>query len=169
MKTFILEKPSRIAKHKKALEKKLHIKIYIQGRKIDLLGEELEEYTASRVVEALDANFPLNIALTLVDEDILLEHLHIKDISRRTHLWEVRARVIGTRGRTLELIGELSDTYATIHNNIVSVIGPAEKIELALHAFTSLIRGSKQSSVYSYLEKLRKKKFDDVIEFKDEK
>ncbi len=170
MRTIITKNYAKILKNRKKLEAKLRVKIENKGAKITLKGKEIDEYTASQVIEALDANFPIDIAMMLTEEENMLEHLNIKDISRRkTNLKEVRARVIGTQGRTIDLIGELSDTYIKLNDNQVSVIGPADKMEIALHALHSLIKGSKQSSVYAYLEKQRKRYFEDKVELREQK
>ncbi len=168
MRAMLTQVPSRISKNKKILEKKLSVKIALKGKKMEIIGDEFNEFIASRVIEALEANFPLEIALLLKNEDYILEHLNIKEISRRNKRSDVRARVIGKEGRTIELIGELSDSYITLNKNQVSVIGPADKIEITIHALKALIRGSKQSSVYSYLERQKRKQFDDKILFKED-
>ncbi len=169
MKTFILNNTSKIIRYKSALEKKLKVRIAIEGKRITLSGEEFNQFIASKVIEALEANFTLPAALLLAEEDFILEHLNIKEISRRNRRSDVRARVIGKKGRTMEIIGELSDCYVTLNDNVVSIIGPADKIEIALHALKALIRGSKQSSVYTYLEKQKKKPLEEEIDFREEK
>ncbi len=168
MEIFILNNASKIARNKKVLEKKLKTRIIIEGKKITLLGDGFNQFVASKVIEALEANFTVPAAMLLAEEDFILEHLNIKEISRRNRRSDVRARVIGKKGRTMEIIGELSDCYITLNDNIVSIIGPADKIEIALHALKALIRGSKQSSVYAYLEKKRKMQRDDQVFIKDE-
>lgn len=166
MRTIISKNPLKILQNKKQLEKKLNVKILVLKNEVEIKGSEIEEFAASRVIDAINENFPPNIALLLLEEDFLIQKINIKDTSRRSNLRDVRARVIGTKGRTINLIGELSDTYITINNNIVSVIGPANRIEIAMHALKALIKGSKQSSVYAYLEKQKKRYFDEKIEFR---
>lgn len=168
MRTIILNHPSTIARHKSVLEKKLKVRITLKGSKMDLSGDEFNQFIALKVIEALEANFTLPAALLLAEEDFILEHLNIKEISRRNKRSDVRARVIGKEGRTLEIIGELSDGYVTLHDNVVSVIGPADTIEIAIHALKALIRGSKQSSVYAYLEKQKKRQRDDRLFIREE-
>ena len=95
----------------------------------------------------------------------MLEDIYIKSITKRRNLKLVKARIIGKDGMTLRLLSELSDCEVVLHENIVSIIGKADKIKIAINAITSLIQGSKQSNVYSYLEKARKiERDDDVFE-----
>jgi ribosomal RNA assembly protein len=157
MQIFNAKTIGKIKANKNLLEKKLKIKINISGRRIDIKGKSFDIFVAERVLEAVDKNFPIDISLLLLDEDYILEELPIKEFTRKKDLSLVRARILGKKGRTIEVISELSDCYVTLTENTVAILGPAEKIKDAEHALKSLISGAKQSKVYSYLEKARKR------------
>lgn len=142
-----------IRKNKAVLEKKLGIKIDITGKKVMFEGDKVNEFISEKIILALDANFPIETALLLIDENYIFEQINIKNITKRRNLAEIRARIVGTRGRTLELFEELSECNVRLNDNIVSIIGSADKIKNCMNAVIKLIHGSKQSSVYSYLEK----------------
>lgn len=148
----------KILANKKKIEKKLSVKIEIKGNKVEISGNELDIYAAEKVFEALERNFPTETALLLTEEDYMLENLLIKSITKKKNLSTIRARIIGTKGKTLKLISELSDCYLTLNENTVSIIGQAEKIKECINAVKSLILGSKQANVYSYLERARTRK-----------
>ena len=156
MKTFYVENKRKIAQNKGLIEKKLGVKINFEGNSMIISGDELNEYIFLRVFDAVELGFSINEALLLADENYMFEKINIKDVSRRKNLSEVRARVIGTFGRTLKTMCGLSNCEIVLHDNIVGVIGKADDIEFALTAMKSLIKGSKQANVYSYLEKSRK-------------
>lgn len=156
MKTFILKRIKKILENKKILEKKLNIKLFSEGRKLTIEGSELEEFIASKVIEAIEIGFKVETTLQLVEPEYILEKIEIKNLTKRKSLEEVRARVIGKEGRTKELVEELSECEISIHGNEIGVIGEAEKIKGCMHALVMLVQGSKQSSVYAYLEKQRK-------------
>lgn len=157
----------KIQNNQAKLEKKLKVKIQIKSNGLDLEGEEVDIYTATQVFNALERNFSYDLALLLTEPDYYLEDISIKNVTRKSDLKLVRARIIGVEGRTLQLISELSNCYVTLHENTVSIIGTFEKMKDAINALKSLILGSKQSNVYSYLEKHRKKRVPEKIEFKD--
>lgn len=158
MRNINLVNVKKISKNKNILENKLNVKLSIKGKDLIISGKELDEYLAYKVISAIQANFPLNIALLLLDEDYMMEDIYIKNVTRRKNVHEIRARIIGKKGKTLKTLTELSDCYIILHNNTVSLIGRAEEIESAIQAITSLIRGNKQSSVYAYLEKSKRLK-----------
>ena len=169
MKVIVLRESKKISKAKKFLEKKLNVKLELKGKNLFVEGNELEEYTASRVLEAAGKGFDIDIALLLRDENYIFEVVNIKNISPRRNLSQVRARVIGKKGRTLKVLSELSDCHIILRDNNVYIIGPAEKIKQALNGLRKLIRGSKQSSTYSYLERQRKNLFPDDLGLKTSK
>lgn len=164
MRTIYTENKRKILQNRAVIEKKLGVEINFEKNNMIISGEELNEYIFLRVFEAIELGFTIAEALLLVDENYVFEKINIKDISRRKNLAEVRARVIGTFGRTLKTMCELSKCEVVLHDNIVGVIGKAEDIEFALTAMKSLIRGSKQANVYSYLEKSKEliKGYDDL-------
>ena len=156
----------KILRNKKLLERKLKVKLRIKNDDLEIEGNEFNHYIAEKIIEALDKNFPLKISLLLLNEGYILESINIKDITRRKNLKEVRARIIGTHGKTLRLMSELSGCYITLTENTISILGPAEKIKETETAIKSLIRGSKQRNVYRYLEKQRKKDYGESLGLK---
>jgi len=151
----------KIRRSKKKIEKKLDIQILIKKNGVEINGEEDNIYAAEKVFFALERNFSADSALLLANEEYMLEDIYIKSITKRRNLKLVKARIIGKDGMTLRLLSELSDCEIVLHENVVSIIGNFDKIKIAMNAVTSLIQGSKQGNVYSYLEKARKIKRDD--------
>ena len=148
----------KILSNKKELEKELDVKITNRGKLIFLASENpLKEYIACQAIEALNLGFNLKCVLLLKKPEFQLEKIPIKNISRRKKLAEVRGRIIGTKGTTIELLQTLSNCPIALNGNIVGVIGDYEDIENARRAVERIIRGSKQGNVYSYLERQRKR------------
>ncbi|MFH1500584.1 MAG: KH domain-containing protein [archaeon] len=164
MHSFYVENIQKVIKNKNLLEKKLKVKLTLRGHNINISGNETNEYFAVKVFEAIDSDFPLNIALLLTDspEEYMIEHLNIKDFTRRSNLAEIRARIVGRKGKTRKTMEELSACYISLHDNTVSIIGQAEDMENATQALVKLIKGSKQSSVYGFLERVRNKTKGDL-------
>ena len=65
----------------------------------------------------------------------------------------VKSRVIGKEGKSKKTIENISGCDLIINSSAVGIIGPAIAIEKASTAIINLIRGSKHSNVYNYLEK----------------
>ena len=103
--------------------------------------------------------------MELKNEGFIFQKINIKNITRRNDLERIRARIIGTKGKTLRTLQSLTNCEFSIKNNEIGIIGPVEEIEEAIQAATSLVQGSKQGNVYSRLEKNKKKKRDEDLEF----
>ena len=158
MKVIISEKISRIIKAQKKLETKLEVKISNRGKEVTIEGSPEDEYTAEKVIDALNFGFPFSTALSIKQEDLIFEIINIKDHTKRQDLSRVRARIIGTKGKTLNTLTTLTDCEFSLSDNNVGIIGNVEEIEDAKQSIISLIQGSKQSNVYARAEKQRKRK-----------
>lgn len=153
MQKLICEKAPRVTKNRKKLEEALSVKITNRGKEIFIDGLPEDEYTAEKVLQALDFGFPFSQALSIKTENLEFEKIPIKSGTRQKNLERVRARIIGTKGKTIKTISHLSDCLLEIKDNEVGVICDAERMRTVIEAINSILRGAKISNVYSYLEK----------------
>ena len=166
-KTILLEKTTEIKRTLKELEEKLKVKLSLKRKKLTISGPTINEYDASQVIDAINFGFSTDKALLLKDPDFSFRKLHIKDFTRRSNLREVRARIIGSNGRTKRTIENISNTDIILNDNEVGIIGSSESIEEAVTAMANIIKGSKQSNVYKYLEKANVLRKDSDLGLKD--
>ncbi len=153
MKTILSEKLPRILKNKKKLEKILNVKITNRGKEVSIQGEPEDEHIAEKVIDALNFGFPFSTAMLIKKEDFMFEIINIKDYTKRKDLKQIRARIIGTSGKTLKTLKQLTNCYFELKDNHIGVIGPPEYLESGQKAITTIIRGAKQSSIYGVMEK----------------
>lgn len=151
----ILNLKSRIKK----LESRLNVRIEIDKNGnifiTSIKKDSVVEYMASRILEAIALGFDMESAMQLYNPDFTLTIINVKDFVRDSRVNLALGRVIGTKGRTKEVIKELSGCEIVISNHAVAVIGRAENVETANQAIISLLRGSKQANIYNYLERNR--------------
>jgi len=159
---------NKIIPQKKKLEGKLKVKIITHDNQLELEGDEVDIYTARKIIEAIERTFSVDDALLLIQPDYVLEDIKIKDVTKKKNLEVVRSRIIGTEGRTIQILGELSDSHVVLHNNVVSIIGTFEKIKDTINAVRGIIQGSKQANIYKYLEKARKRERPESLDIKEE-
>ncbi len=157
---MIFQNIKELRRAKSELEKSLNIEIKIQGRKVEIKGSALEEYEASIILDAINSGFSAKKALLLKDESKIFRTLNIKDFTKKKNLEEVRARIIGKDGKTKKTIENIADCDITIRDNTISIIADSESIEELITAITSLIKGTKQSNTYRYLEKMNRRNKD---------
>lgn len=153
MKTILSEKLPRIIKAKKRLEEKLNVKITNRRKEVNISGKPEDEYIAEKVIDAINFGFLISTALLIKTEENMFEIINIKDYTKRHNLKIIKARIIGTKGQTLQTLNQLTKCHFEIKDNEVGIIGYPEYMENAQEAVIHLIKGSKQGNVYSYLEK----------------
>jgi len=156
MKTIFSEKLPRILKNKKRLEKLLNVKITNKGKDVSINGKAEDEYIAEKVIDALNFGFPFSIVILIKKEDYLFEIINIKDYTKRKDLSRIKARIIGTKGKTLNTLNQLTDCFFEINENQIGIIGLPEDIKNGQESIISIIRGAKQGNVYSFVKKVRK-------------
>ena len=160
METLYFKKVKELQNEKERLERRLEVKINIQGKKVTIEGDSFKEFEALMILEAMQFGFSANKALTLMDEQIVFRKIPIKSFTRRKNLTEVRGRIIGKEGKTKRTIEDISGCDLAINDGEIGIIGPAEQIEEATTAITNLIRGTKQANVYRFLERINTGKKD---------
>ncbi len=153
MKNIFSEKVSKIIQNKKKIEKELGVKISAKEKEVSIEGDVEEEYVAEKVIDAINFGFPVYAALMIKTEDFVFEVLNIKDYTPKKDYKRIRARIIGSGGKTLKTLNELTECFFEIKENNIGIIGSPEYIKNAHDAVISIIQGSKQANVYSYLEK----------------
>jgi len=157
MEEIYVSRISEVRGNKERLEKELDVKIYINGRKVVVDGESINEYEAELVLSAINFGFKVKYALMLKDEEVAFQTVHIKSHTRR-NLKDVRARLIGIKGKTKRTMEEISGCKIIINDNEVGIIGYVDDVENVVTAVTNLIKGSKQSNMYAYLERMNRRK-----------
>jgi ribosomal RNA assembly protein len=108
------------------------------------------------LVAAIGRGFSEERALRLLKEDIYFEVFDIKDFAHsRNRLAQVKARLIGTRGKTRRIVEELTSVDMSVYGHTVALIGEAFHLAIAREAVEMLLRGSEHHTVYRFLERKR--------------
>ena len=153
MKTILCEKLPRITKAKRKLEGTLDVKITNRGKEVTINGTPENEYSAEKVIDALNFGFPFSDAMEIKKHDFIFEVINIKDHTKRKDMGRIKARIIGTQGKTLQTLCNLTNCHFEIKDNFVGIIGSPEHIKNAQDAIIFIIKGAKQGNVYATLER----------------
>lgn len=111
------------------------------------------------VVKAIARGFNPKTAMEIVKKDLYFELIDIRDYTGKKpkRIREMKGRLIGRDGNTKRIIQELSDCSLSIYGHTVGIIGGSENIAIARNAIDMVLTGSRHASVYSYLERTRRK------------
>lgn len=115
-------------------------------------------WKAKDIVRAMARGFSPKRALFLVDEDMRLVVISLRDIvgSSPSQLKRVAGRIIGENGRTRRLIEQITETKISVYGKTVSLIGTNPGLDYAQRAVDMLIQGAPHGVVYSQLERMRR-------------
>lgn len=107
------------------------------------------------VVQAIGRGFSPDRAFFLYNDDYQIYTISLREFaSPGSHrISEIKGRLIGRNGRTREIIEEMTSCLVSIYGDTVSIIGDYISLEYGKEAVMKLITGSKQRTVYQYLEK----------------
>lgn len=110
------------------------------------------------VIRAIGRGFSPQRAFRLFDPGTYLEVIDLKDFTGKNskRAKTVKARLIGTGGKTRRLIEELSESYVSIYGNTASLIGDYVQNQISRESIMMILRGNQHSTVYKYLERRRK-------------
>ena len=80
------------------------------------------------------------------------------------HVRRMRARLIGTDGKTRRVLEDLSETYISVYGNTVGVIGDEWGSDVARRGLDMLLSGAEHRTVYSFMERMRRKRRLSVLD-----
>jgi ribosomal RNA assembly protein len=109
-------------------------------------------------VRAIGRGFSPDHSMRLFQDDTYLDIIDLTDyVGKATKdLERVRARIIGSGGKTRRSIEEATGVEVSILGKTVSIIGEVAEVALAREAVEMLLEGAAHGTVYKFLERKRK-------------
>ncbi len=161
-------------KHQLEIITKTELKIDSETGNIAISSTEetddpLAIWKARYMIKAIGRGFNPDLALKLQDDDMILEIINLQDYVGKSKKALVRqkGRIIGKNGRTRQIMHDMLDVEISIYGKTVSLIGKIENIQMAREAIEMILEGSRQKTVYAFLEKmhdkLKRKEFDEMV------
>lgn len=145
---------------KKKLEDATGVKILIDSENGEVTIDEKQAedpsnaLTVQDIVKAIGRGFSEERAFRLLEDDIFLRMFDVRDFAGKNpkRVRQVRARLIGTGGKTRRLVEELTGVDVSIYGNTVGLIGDIVQLGVAEKAVEMLLEGSKHAAVYRFME-----------------
>jgi len=112
---------------------------------------------AKDVVTAVGRGFSPERAMTLTDDDMVLDVIDLREIfgKNESDINRIKGRVIGSEGKMRQLLEEMTDAKVSVYGSTISMIGEFEAVSAARQAIEMLIKGKQHSSVYKFLRRIR--------------
>ncbi len=141
---------------------KARLLVQSQGGVVEIVpGDDSNDPTtilrARDVVLAIGRGFSPERALELVDDDIVLDIIDLRETLGRNErdIARLKGRVIGREGKIRRLIEEMTDAKVSVYGHTISMIGEYETVTAARQAIELLLKGKQHSSVYKLLRKIK--------------
>lgn len=136
------------------IEKMTECELTVKDNLVKIEGEPIDEMTTQDVVRAVGRGFNPKKALKLVERDVALMVMDVKDFEKNSSRQnELKGRVIGRDGETRRHIEKEANVDISVYGTTVAVIGKASNVEVARQSIKMLLNGSSHSTAYQYLEK----------------
>jgi ribosomal RNA assembly protein len=161
---------------KKRLEETCHVNLKVDGESGEVTvtsssAEEGDPFKATSVVEAIGRGFSPERALRLLEPEVVLEVMDLREFAGKSEnsLERIRGRIIGLKGKSRRVIEELTKCQVSVYGRTVAIIGDASEAKLAMDAVSMLASGSRHRSVYNMLQRARtKRKMDRMLLWEDQ-
>ncbi|HKM75918.1 MAG TPA: KH domain-containing protein [Candidatus Bathyarchaeia archaeon] len=112
---------------------------------------------ARDVVLAIGRGFSPERAFKLVDDDVVLDVIDLREILGKNdrEIARLKGRVIGRDGKIRRLIEEMTNAKISVYGHTISMLGDYETVTAAREAIELLLKGKQHSTVYKLLRKIR--------------
>ncbi len=149
---------------KKKIESMCKVKLEINSEtgEVDIISTgEMEDPTmifkAQNMVLAIGRGFSPEKAFRLIDDDVFLHIINLRDAIGRSKrdLKRIKGRIIGKEGKTRRIIEETTNVDVSVYGHTVALIGRLEELTIAKEAIEKLVSGSQHKTVYKFLGRKR--------------
>ncbi|WP_433626529.1 KH domain-containing protein [Halomicrococcus sp. NG-SE-24] len=135
--------------------------------RIDQTGDPVRGLKAPEIVKAIGRGFAPDVALTLLEDEMMMfDVVDIDAVARnKNDLQRHKGRLIGENGRTRELMEELTGADVVIYGTTLGVIGNPKQVDAVRSAAEMILDGAPHGAVYSFLERKRNEMKRQGMEF----
>jgi len=148
---------------KKKLEAacKVCLNIDSETGEVEITAEKIDDPTVvfkiQNMISAIGRGFSPEKALRLLNDDIMFDVIDLRDYFGRSKsdIRRVKARLIGTKGKTRRIIEDTTNVGISVYGHTVSFIGKTNELEVAKEAVRRIIEGSQHKSMYHFLGRKR--------------
>ncbi len=149
---------------KREIEKKTGTRIEIDSESGEVeisskKGDAIQFYNAVAIVKAIARGFSPEHAISLLNDDFVLEIIKIVEYAGKSEkaIAAKRARIIGKQGAAREEIENTTNCFISVYGKTISIIGHTDKIGQARKAIEMLMGGAKHSTAFGFLKNNKKK------------
>jgi ribosomal RNA assembly protein len=143
---------------KRKIESKTKTKITVSSKEGDVKieGEDaLSVLNTKNIIKAVGRGFNPDIALTLLNEEFLLDLINIQDFAGKSKkaVERLKSRVIGTEGKAKRMLEKMTNTEVQVYGKTVAIIGKQENVYIARRGVEIILNGAPHNNAYFWIQK----------------
>ena len=155
-------KRAELLKHDDLIEaarERLNCSIEIKNEnELVIDGDAISEYNARIVLQAFARGFDFESACRLLNDERFFESIDMKELFKsEDQIKRIKARIIGSDGKTKNYIQSVSGVELAIYGDTVSMIGTVDEIKVARAAIDVLLEGGTHNKAYLLMEKAKRR------------
>lgn len=115
----------------------------------------LDLIKAQNIIKAIGHGFSPERAFRLLEDDQTLEIIDVRQYvgNKPNHVRRILGRIIGEDGKARRTLEELTNTFISVYEPYVAIIGDFETANIAKRSIEMLIEGRMHSTVYKYVDR----------------
>jgi ribosomal RNA assembly protein len=115
-------------------------------------------FKIENIIKAIGRGFSPDQAFKLLNDeyDFYIFDIHDYTKKKASHVHRVKARIIGTNGKTKRILEDLTGSMISVYGHTVSIIGNVIDIDITKKAIDKLLQGKKHATVYGFVEQSMK-------------
>jgi len=146
------------AKALKDLESKADVTIKQGDDGLEIEGTPEQEWVSELALQAIELGFEPKDAFKLLRDEYYLEVIDLELLLQRNEkaMERLRARIIGSEGKSKKKITELSGAAIAVSDERIGILGDFDDVRDAKEAVTRLLEGAQHASVYGWLRERKR-------------
>lgn len=159
----------KAGKTKKRIEEACNVDIRIDSRTGEVAitadGHTAEPFKAVEIVTAIGRGFSEKNAMLLMQDDMRLHVMDIRDFAGKSDaaMARIRGRVIGENGRARRNMERLGRSRISVYGKTVSIIGEERRLRTVVAAVNSILSGGMHAAAYGRLEAANRQERQDKM------
>jgi len=115
----------------------------------------LNQFTAQKIINAINRGFNPKKAMKLLDETFDLEIFNLYDLLGKSEkkMKRMKGRIIGRNGEIRKAVERFAESYVSVYGKTVSLIADYENLQIARKAVNMILGGTPHHTVLRFLER----------------
>ncbi|MEK6903240.1 MAG: KH domain-containing protein [Nanoarchaeota archaeon] len=130
------------------------IRVSKEGDVSMITEDTVGSYLITPIIRAIGRGVNPDVALELVNENIVLEIVNMPDFTGKSpeKLKRMKARLIGTQGKARYVMEKFTNTTIVVYGKTVAIVGKVDDVAIAQQAVEKMLNGAPHANMYNFIK-----------------